>query len=222
MYSEEKLQMATENLRIITLLPTIGILIFICLYLYATQLYPRGSQANVNSIGFDWVNNYWCNLMNKNGMNGLENPARPIAISAMTILCSSFLIFFFQFAKFYVKNKILEMIIRGLGTLSMISATIIFTRFHDIMTTVSSIFVILVVIGIIRVIYKSNWCVFKISGIVCIVLLVINNLIYYSGYLLEYLQLIQKITFVLILTWIIGLNLNMKNKKKLYIYGDKI
>ncbi|MGB5430515.1 MAG: hypothetical protein WBM94_12640, partial [Eudoraea sp.] len=64
---------------IATLLPTVGILIFIGLYIYAASLYPGGSQLDSNSLGFDWMNNYWCNLMNENGMNGLENPARPFA-----------------------------------------------------------------------------------------------------------------------------------------------
>ena len=36
---------------------------------------------------------------------------------------------------------------------------------------------------------------------------------YYSQYLIEYLPLIQKITFVLVLTWVIGLNILIKNKK---------
>ncbi len=94
----------------------------------------------------------------------------------------------------------------------MISAILIFTEFHDLMTTISSIFGVFVVIGIIRTIYNSELKTFKVSGIICIILLGINNLIYYSGNYIEYLPFIQKITFVLVLTWIIGLNLKMKNK----------
>ena len=196
-------------------MPTYGILIFIGFYVYAASLYPGGSQADINSVGFDWINNYWCNLMNENGMNGLENPARPIAIIAMIILCSSLALFFIQFAKLLVKNVTWKMIIQILGTLSMLSAILIFTKYHDIMTTISSAFGLLVVIGIIRTIYKSNLVLFKISGIICILLLGINNLIYYSGKFIDYLPLIQKITFVLVLTWIVGLNLKMKNKNVL-------
>ncbi|MBT8238589.1 MAG: hypothetical protein HKN51_09070, partial [Saprospiraceae bacterium] len=67
---------------LLILLPTLGILIFMGLYVYATTLYPGGSQADINSVGYDWGNNYWCNLMSENGMNGLENPARPISLFA--------------------------------------------------------------------------------------------------------------------------------------------
>lgn len=196
-------------------MPTFGILIFTGLYIYAASLYPGGSQADINSTGFDWANNYWCNLMNENGMNGVENPSRPFAISSMIILCSSLALFFFQFVKHFAESGIWKPIIQISGTLSMISAVLIFTKYHDLMTTISSIFGVLVVVGIIRIIYKSDLTVFKISGIVCIILLGINNLIYYSENYIEYLPIIQKITFVLILAWIVGLNLKMKNKNVL-------
>ena len=203
----------TKDLK--TLLPTFGILIFIGLYVYSASLYPGGSQADINSVGFDWVNNYFCNLMTENGVNGLENPARPIAILAMIFLCSSMTLFFFQFATHFVKNRIWKMTIQISGTLAMISAVLIFTKNHDIMTTILSVFGILVIIGIIRAIYKSNLTLFKISGIVCIILIGGNNLIYYSGNSIEHLPLIQKISFILVLSWTVGLNLKMKNKNAL-------
>ncbi len=142
-------------------------------------------------------------------MNGVENPARPFAITAMIILCSSLTVFFFLFATYFVRNNTWKAIIKIFGALSMISAVFIFTKYHDIMTTISSVFGMLVVIGIIRTIYKSKLTTYKISGIVCIILLGINNLIYYSENYIQHLPLIQKITFVLVLTWIVGLNVKM-------------
>ena len=137
--------------------------------------------------------------MNEQGMNGIQNPARPFAISAMLILCSSLTLFFIQFSKQLEENRNWKWIIQTLGTISMISAVLIFTKYHDIMTTISSIFGVFVVIGIIRTIYNSYLTVFKISGVACVLLLGINNLIYYSENYIEHLPLIQKITFVLFL-----------------------
>ena len=97
----------------------------------------------------------------------------------------------------------------------MISAALIFTKFHDIMTTISSVFGIIVVLRIIHIIYGSDLTHFKLSGAACIILLGINNLIYYSEYFIESLPLIQKITFVCVLAWIVGLNFELKNKKAL-------
>ena len=200
---------------LLTLLPTFGILIFIGLSVYAASLYPGGSQADINSVGFDWVNNYWCNLMLENALNGQENPARPIAILAMIILCSSVTLNYFYFATIFEKNRIWKMIIKISGTLSMLSAVFIFTTYHDIMTTLLSVFGALGIIGIIRTLHKNNMTLFKITGIFCMILVGMNNLYYYSENLIEYLPIIQKITFILILAWIIGLNLKMKKKNVL-------
>ena len=92
------------------------------------------------------------------------------------------------------------------GILSMLCASLIFTDYHDLMTTLSSIFGLVVVIGIIREIYKSDLALFKITGVCCVLLLAVNNYIYYTDHLISALPLIQKITFALILSWIIGLN----------------
>lgn len=184
----------------------IGILIFLVIYVYSSTLYPGGSQANLNSEGFDWINNYWCNLMNEKGMNEQQNPARPFAILAMIILCSSLMIFFIRFANIIPKSKIWKGIIKIGGILSMISATLMFTKLHDLMTIISSLFGFLVVIGIIREIYKSEIQGYKLSGLLCILLLGLNNYIYYTQHFIEVLPLLQKITFAIVLLWIVGLN----------------
>jgi len=187
-------------------IPLIGILGFVVLYIYSTTLYPGGSQADPNALGFDWIHNYWCNLTNELGMNGQPNPARPFAIAAMTLLCTSLWVFFIQFAQTFAKSKTWRVLIQIGGTLSMISAIFIFTAYHDVMTTLSSIFGLFVVIGIIREIYQSNLVAYKVSGVFCIALLGLNNYIYYTEHFLHTLPLLQKFTFAVVLTWIVGLN----------------
>lgn len=199
--------------RILGFLPTIGILIFVGLYIYSSLLYPGGSQADLNSVGFDWINNYWCNLMNKQGMNGQPNPARLFAIVGLIILCISLMLFFIQFARKLATSRFWKITIQIFGIISMVFAILIFTKYHDLMTAISSIFGVFVVIGIILEIYKSKMKSFKLSGIMCIMLLAFNNYIYYSKELIEYLPLIQKITFVFVLIWIIGLNYKLTKKK---------
>jgi hypothetical protein len=125
-------------------------------------LYPGGSQVNLNSESFDWANNYWCNLMNEKGINGQANPAMPFSILAMIILCLTFMFFFIQFAQIYDKNKIWKWIISTSGIISMSFASLIFTQYHDLMTTLSSIFALFVIIGIIKAIYKSELTALKI------------------------------------------------------------
>ncbi len=197
---------------LLRLLPTLGILIFIGLYVYATTLYPGGSQADINSVGFDWRNNFWCNLMSEDAMNGRENPASPVALIGMVILCSSMTLFFFQFANYFVKNSIWKMTIKIAGAIAMLSAVFIFTKYHDIMTSILSICGVVGIIGIIRALHKNNLTFFKVSGIICMALVGANNLFYYTENLIQYLPIVQKVGFILILAWTVGLNLKMKNK----------
>lgn len=176
------------------------------LYWYASILYPEGSQADLNSEGYDWIHNYWCNLMNEKGMNGVANPARPFAISAMVILCMSLLVFFLHFAYSFTKHPVIKKMVAIGGVLSMGFACLIFTSQHDLMTLISSFFGIFVVIGIIKELWGSALGFYKLTGFCCILLLLLNNYIYYSEHFLEYLPIIQKITMLLVLLWVIGIN----------------
>ena len=200
------------NAKALRLLPTLGILTFIGLYVYTATLYPGGSQADINSVGYDWRNNYWCNLMSEDAMNGLENPASPVALLGIVILCSSMTLFFFHFANYFEKNRIWKMTIKIAGALAMGTAVFIFTKYHDIMTAISSICGVVVIIGIIRALHKNNLTFFKVGGMICVALLGIINLFYYNENLINYLPIVQKVGFILILSWIVGLNLKMKNK----------
>src|SRR3954449_6164304 len=84
--SKLRLKMANSNqykrIYLWTLLPLFGIILFLLLYFIATLYYPGGAQFDKTTKGFSWTQNYWCNLLNENAINGLPNPARPIAITA--------------------------------------------------------------------------------------------------------------------------------------------
>jgi hypothetical protein len=84
-----KITLGIKNIlkAVLGFLPTIAFLIFVGPFIYSATLYSGLSQANLNSVGFLSINNYWCNLTNEQGMNGQLNPAMPFAMSALVILC---------------------------------------------------------------------------------------------------------------------------------------
>jgi hypothetical protein len=63
------------------------VLAFVVLYLAAVWLYPGGSRVDPHSPGFSWLHNYWCDLLDTRTYGGRDNPARPVARGAMTVLC---------------------------------------------------------------------------------------------------------------------------------------
>lgn len=207
-YFSKKLQLR------INWIPTVGIISFLGLFIYSATLYPGGSQSNLNTIGYDWMNNYVCNLMSEKSINEEINPARTYAILGMVILCMSLIIFFYQFSKTFVTDKNWASIIFVAGILSMISASFIFTKYHDLMTTISSFFGLFVVVGIIKGVHKSSLTSYKLAGGLCLVLLLVNNIIYYTAYKIDYLPLVQKVTFAIVLIWIVSLNYQIMKRIK--------
>lgn len=195
-------------------LPTICIFVFAVLYYYSSTLYPGGSQADLTSPGFDWNHNYWSDLMNETGRNEQPNPAEPYAITAMVLLCIGFMIFFIQFAARFSDHRIWRYLIQISGTLTMICAILTFTEYHATMIALSSFFGLFLLVGLIREIYKSNMTLMKAGGILCVLLIIINNYIYFSRNFVEILPLLQKITFAIVLIWIIGLNLELVKQNR--------
>lgn len=190
----------------------VGIFVFIFLYIYASTLYPGGNQSDWNAVGFNWQHNYWCDLMNTLAENDAVNPASPYAIAAIIVLCLSVLVFFIQFAKYFARKILWKRIIQIGGALAMICTILIFTKYHNTMIFVSSLFGLAVILAIVKVLYQTNLNFFKLAGLFCIFLLALNNYIYYTKQGIEVLPLLQKITFGIVLLWIAGLTLKMIQK----------
>ncbi len=186
--------------------PTIGILLFLVVFCFSAARYPGGSPLDAHTIGFDWQHNYWCNLFNSQAINGAPNPARSYAIAATWLLCLSLSLFFFIFSAAFSKRKLWKKIIRFSGTIAMFFAALVVTEWHDLMTILSSVFGLFAVIGILKVIAQSRRRTWQITGILCLVLLGMNNYIYYTEQGLSYLAALQKLSLLCVLAWVVLLN----------------
>ena len=70
-------------------LPMAGMILFVVFYIIAAWQYPGGSYAFPNKTGFNFKDNYLCDLLDAQTINGLENTARTYARMALAILCFS-------------------------------------------------------------------------------------------------------------------------------------
>jgi hypothetical protein len=184
-----------------------SILTFFVLYAVAASLYPGGSQADGHSTGFSWLNNYWCNLLNEKTMNGSYNPGQPVAIIAMVILCTGLGIFWYNFPKYLSQNITTCRIIQTSGLLAMGSTMLLFSNLnHDLVTSVAAFWGLIAVTGLFFILYKKKaWLLFGI-GVFNLLLIVLNNVLYFNKDYIFYLPFVQKISFVCILGWIGWLN----------------
>lgn len=187
----------------ILLLPIFGILLFAVMYIIAASLYPGGSQTDIHSTGFSWRDNYWCNLFNRTAINGEPNPARPIARIAMYILAASLQFFWMLIAFLTAKSKPLRTVV----IISSVSCTVFISSLavsdlHDLLVNLASLAGLIVTICTMFVLYKLKWNSLFFYGLMNILLVVINNYVYYSKELIIWLPIIQKITFLFFLLWI--------------------
>lgn len=195
-----KKQAATEKW---VFIPIAGIILFLALYIIAANYYPGGFNENRTKEGFDWIHNYWCDLLAKNAKNGMHNSGRGFALTGMIMLFSSIAVFWYYLPQFFHERKLNTFIIRYTGSLSMFILIFIFTQFHDsvigIGSTISAIPMAATLSELkkhrLKVLYYLGWC--------CVFLILLNFVIYSTNWRIVYLPVLQKITLLLFLVWIL-------------------
>ena len=97
----------------------------------------------------------------------------------------------------------------------MVLAPLLLTAIdHDLAISVASGFGLLGLTGVFVGLYKKRWFTLFGFGIMNLLLIVLNNYLYYSEVLIHYLPVVQKITFASFLLWIGLICYKMRVKEK--------
>jgi hypothetical protein len=185
----------------LVLLPILGVLVFIGLYILATLYYPGGSNFNSTSIGFDWFKNYWCDLTMRIAKNGELNIARPIALTAMFVLCISLGIFWLYLPTMFENYKY-HRSISYVGICSMMITFFLFTKLHDLVINVAGALGIIALTITFIGLYQNKLFRHFTYGLFCMIFMLFNYWIYETGELIIFQPIIQKINFIFFLSWI--------------------
>ena len=192
------------------LIAIFGSLLFIVLYIIAAYLYPGGSETDKASVGFSWTNNYWCNLLHQNAINGQPNSAKPFAISGMLILGFALSTFWLVFPEQLIAKKYFRLVIQISGIAAMLSSFFLLTNInHDTIVNISSSLGFIATIGTLVCLYQTKWYGLFAFGLFNIVLACLNNYLYNAKGMMIYLPVVQKISFLSFLVWICFINLNL-------------
>jgi hypothetical protein len=183
----------------------LGITLSLALLAVAVRTYPGGSQISATSVGFDWKQNYLCNLFGETAVNGAVNTARSWAISGWAIMCISIASFFISFSG-KVAAKGPARVIRYCGILGMISAFLAVTPLHDNAITGALVFSMISVVYITACLFKTKFTRLKILAIVAIVIAYAAAAVYYTRFHLEILPTLQKATLVSFLLFFLCLH----------------
>ena len=195
-------------------LPTIGILGFFILFFIAAAYYPGGSYQDRSAESFSWTKNYWCNLMDIRALNGKPNPARYYALAATFSLCIGVAGFYFLFPRYFVMRKFWKWCVQYVGIGSMLFAVLLFTKHHDFVLNIAGTLGGLALIGTLVALENSGRYIMLWIGVFCMLLIIMNSYVYYTRVYVEYLPILQKITLVIVLPWMMALNLIYMKKTK--------
>lgn len=191
------------------LFPAFGSVIFCILYLVAALLYPGGSQLDEHSTGFSFTQSYWCNLLSETAINGQPNKSRTVAMLGMLVLAITLIYFWYFFPQQAGFTKPVRIIVQAAGAAAMLTGLFMSGEWHDVIINIASFFGLIAIAGTFAGLYKLKWKVLLWFGVLNLVLVALNNYLYYKVELRYYLPLVQKITFFCFLLWISLISVGM-------------
>ncbi len=169
----------------------LGILVALACLGAATSFYPGG---------FDWNRDFVSTLL-----RGPVGPARTLADVGVVLFCVSLTFVFSRLAKYpeFAKNsKVIN--IGGIG--SMVYASLTITPMHDLMVTISLVFLVVALVALMRALYANRETCFFIAGCVCFVVLVLSAAVYYASLFVIVLPWAQRVSFGMLTAWLVALD----------------
>ncbi|MBO0938524.1 hypothetical protein J2I47_18375 [Fibrella sp. HMF5335] len=186
----------------LSLVPLLGIGLFLGLYGWATVLYPGGSNAHPTAVGFNWLTNYWCDLTGEIAKNGQANPAAPVATVAMLVLCVSLAVFWLTLPRLFTQPRQLRTLMQYPGVTAMLVAPFVASAYHDAAINLTGILALPPFLLTLLGLYQGRYVKLLAVGGICLLLVLLNNVIYHLPWHLNWLPVVQKFTFLAVLGWI--------------------
>jgi hypothetical protein len=190
------------------LVPVFGALFFLLLYALAAANYPGGSASEPQTKGFSLLHNYWCSLLNEKAINGEENSGRPFALAAMLVLALTLAVFWLQAGGIVSKRKLL---VRVSGLSCAFFVGMLPIGQHDLMINLAGFSGLISLVTLLIQLKKMGLMNYFYFGCLNFCLVLLNNLVYYAKQFLFLLPVVQKITFLFFILWIIALSIQFYN-----------
>ena len=196
----------------VLLIPFIGMGLFVLFYVIATILYPGGSYANPAQIGFSFLDNYLCDLLDNHAINGDENTARIPSRIAFGILCFTLIFIWYHIPRLFKTKNFNHHLIRVCGIMAMLVAMFLASGIHDTIVYIAGVFGIVAFIATFVELFKEGHYKHLIIGICCLVMILANYVVYETGINRNLLPVIQKITFIICISWFLLLTVSIHKK----------
>lgn len=198
--------------RYVLKIPIAGMLLFVLLYIISAYFYPGGSQASVDQVGFSWANNYLCDLLDNTAINGQPNIARGYARAALGFLCFSLILLWVYLPLLFKVRRRVHFLISFFGIASMLTTVFLASEIHDIIVRIAGALGVVAILLTFIQLYRSKYLKLLFFGLVCLIFMLTNYYIYETAILINWLPVIQKITFISWILWFVLLNVLLLRK----------
>ncbi len=188
-------------------IPIVGISLYAILFVYSASVYPGGSRIKPSQMGFDWIHNYWCDLMGKLSFDGQQNTSRPSAIVAWISVCVSMLVIFWKSINVFFPRGRWHIIFKITSLLAAVIGLFAFTDYHDLIVAICFPFGAITAIGLTIGLLKSELSFFKYTVWICLVLLSISFFMYFTNIGLNFLGVTQKVTLLVVMVWLVAFHM---------------
>lgn len=183
------------------LIPLVGIFIFILLYFYAASIYPGGQKFDHQSIGYDHLNNYWCDLMDQPTYSGQENPGHSAAVASIVLLALSLLPFYYYLPTLFRPNRPVQLFIRYLGVVAMFLTALMPLAHDQIISVAGPLGLVAFAVSVFCLLQARHY-ILAFSAVLAVLCAGANFFMWKTGFHLEWMPLVQKCAFLSIFLWI--------------------
>lgn len=187
------------------LLPILGTLLALLLYLHSASLYSAATSLDPLHGGYHHFQNYWCDLYLPVTYTGQPNPDdRFYALAATFALIITLLAFWFSVTALFRHHARLALVVRTAGTLAVIAAILIYTPLHDFVITLAAplgfVAILAACLGLAR---QRHWPLLSL-GILAVAVALGDYLLWKFALLKPQQPLIQKSAFALLFFWVLA------------------
>lgn len=181
-------------------------MLFLLFYLIAAQQYPGGSWAYPGQVGFSWRHNYLCDLLDTRAVNGMMNPGRYWARTALGFLALGLVVLWYQLPALVKGPLWFKRLLRSSGLAALGSMAFLRADTHDPVVYIAGSFGLIALGLLLTGLWRQGMKTLAFFGGWCLGIFLLNYGIYETGRFLYALPLIQKITFTSFIGWFIWLD----------------
>jgi hypothetical protein len=195
------------------LVPVAAVFAFLVLYAVAAALFPGGTRAEPGRTGFSFLHNYWCDLMDATSYGGRANPARPIALAAMVVLCSGLAVLWMVAPALFPRARWRGWIVRVAGVGCALVAPLAGAGFHDSAIRLGAGLGAIAFVTTLTALEPEpgRRVTLRAGGWWVLAIVAVNYFIWETGLGLPILAAVQKLAFIGYLTWVVMLALRLRH-----------